>query len=393
VTTSAFPSVRAWRAIARLLKLSPGLRVEPSDTPRMDRLTILLPVLNESRRIVPCLQSLIAQPAEAAEILVVDGGSTDGTPQIVERYHVLDERVRLIDASPVDPRWTGKAWGLNVGLQASDAHSDWILCVDADVRASPRLVRSLLNHATRTGVKSFSLATKQRLAGLADALIHPAMLTTLIYRFGSPGRSTRNVHRALANGQCFISRRETLLRTAAFFAARASLCEDITIVRRLAECGEAIGFYESEGLVDVSMYSDWRETWVNWPRSLPMRDQYFGWREWLGLCKVFLLQALPLPVFLFSAFFGRLSWLVLLTGTLVLLRLGILAGTARAYQPRPWTFWLSPLCDLPVALKLFASAFARKHVWRGRVYMRRAGGGFECVEHPEDESKERGENP
>ncbi|MGE5302473.1 MAG: glycosyltransferase [Alphaproteobacteria bacterium] len=381
MTTWAFPIVRAWRAITRSLKLSPGVRVEPSDTPRTGRLTILLPVLNESRRISPCLQSLITQPEEAAEILVVDGGSTDDTPQIVKRYHTIDERVRLIDASPVDPSWTGKAWGLNVGLEASDAHSEWILCVDADVRASPQLVRSLLNHATRTGVNSFSLATTQRLAGLADALIHPAMLTTLIYRFGSPGKATRSVHRVVANGQCFISRRETLLKTGAFFAARASLCEDITIARRLAECGEAVGFYESDRLVAVSMYSDWRETWANWPRSLPMRDQYFGWREWLGLCKVLFFQALPLPAFLLSTFFGRLSWLTFAAGTLALFRLGILAGTARAYQPRPWTFWLSPLCDLPVAWKLFASAFAREHVWRGRVYVRRAGGGFEFTGH------------
>jgi dolichol-phosphate mannosyltransferase len=241
-----------------------------------------------------------------------------------------------------------------------------------------------LAHAERTGVPTFSVATRQRLSGKIEGLIHSALLTTLIYRFGAPGKATRNRHKAQANGQCFISRRATLLRTEAFRAAQASLCEDITIVRRLAECGEAIGFYESDGLVEVSMYNNWRETWANWPRSLPMRDQYFGWREWLGLCKVFLFQALPLPVFLFSTFFGRLSWAVFLTGTLALLRLGILVGTARAYQPRPWTFWLSPLCDLPVALKLFASAFARKHVWRGRVYVRRAGGVFEFVEHPSE---------
>jgi hypothetical protein len=37
------------------------------------------------------------------------------------------------------------------------------------------------------------------------------------------------------------------------------------------------------------------------------------------------------------------------------------------------------LLDLPVALKLFASALARRHEWRGRIYLRRAGGGFEPV--------------
>jgi len=358
-------------------------RIETSNTPRAERVSVILPVLNEAKRIETCLDGLILQPEEVAEILVVDGGSSDGTQAIVDRYRLRDIRVTLVDASPVDKHWTGKAWGLNFGLQRSNARSQWILCVDADVRVSPMLVRSLLAHAERTGVATFSVATLQHLSGRVEGLIHPALLTTLIYRFGAPGKATRNRHKVQANGQCFISRRETLLKTDAFRAAQSSLCEDITVVRRLAAGGETIGFYESDGLVDVSMYSDWRETWANWPRSLPMRDQYFGWREWLGLCKVFLFQALPLPVFLFSTFFGHLSWPVRLTGILALLRLGILVGTARAYQPRPWTFWLSPLCDLPVALKLFASAFARKHVWRGRVYVRRAGGGFEFVGHPQ----------
>ncbi len=82
----------------------------------------------------------------------------------------------------------------------------------------------------------------------AEALLHPSLLTTLVYRFGIPGKVTRNRHQVLANGQCFISPRETLLKTDAFRAAQLSLCEDVTIARRLAECGEAIGFYESDGL-------------------------------------------------------------------------------------------------------------------------------------------------
>jgi dolichol-phosphate mannosyltransferase len=368
------------RAIARLLNLPARARVEVSETPRPDRATIILPVLNESPRISACLDSLIAQPREAAEILVVDGGSTDGTQEIVKRYQARDERLRLIDASPVDPTWTGKAWGLHIGLQASDENSQWILCVDADVRASPQLMRSLLAHATRTGVETFSLATTQRLSGAAEALIHPALLTTLIYRFGGPGRATKNIHKAVANGQCFISRRETLLRTKAFEAARSSLCEDITIVRRLAECGEAVGFYEAQGLIEVRMYDNWRETWRNWPRSLPMRDQYFGWREWLGLLKILIFQALPLPVFVLCVIAGGRPWLTIATGALGTLRLGILAGAAHAYKPRPWSYWLSPLLDLPAALKLIASALARRHVWRGKIYTRRAAGSFELVD-------------
>jgi dolichol-phosphate mannosyltransferase len=51
---------------------------------------------------------------------------------------------------------------------------------------------------------------------------------------------------------------------------------------------------------------------------------------------------------------------------LLMVRLGVLVGTARAYPRRPWTYWLSPLVDLPVAVQLWRSALRRRHVWRGR---------------------------
>jgi dolichol-phosphate mannosyltransferase len=354
-------------------------RIAACDEPQTGRVGILLPVLDEAERIESCLRGLVQQPGEVCEILVIDGGSRDRTPAIVRQYSQRDSRVRWLDASPVDPRWTGKSWGLNFGLLHSSLECEWTLCVDADIEVSPLLVRSLLAHARRTGVSTFSVATRQRLSGIAEGFIHPALLTTLVYRFGAPGRATRNLHRVQANGQCFISRRETLIRTEAFAWAQASLCEDITIARRLAECGEIVGFYEAGALVEVSMYRHWRETWHNWPRSLPMRDQYFGWREMIGLLGVLFLQALPLPAFILAWIFAAPFWFLTLAAVLLLMRVGVLCGTARAYAKRPWSYWLSPLWDLPAALRVIQSALARRHTWRGRSYIRGKGGKFEPV--------------
>lgn len=348
---------------------------QPSD----ERVAIILPVLNEAERIGRCLDGLISQTEEVKEILVVDGGSTDRTRDIVATYKAKDGRIRWLDASPVDRRWTGKAWNLHFGLQQSSPACAWILCVDADVHAEPLLTRSLLAHSERSDIRTFSIATTQRLTGAIDGLLHPAMLTTLVYRFGAPGRATVNPHKVQANGQCFLSRRAILIESGALTAARASLCEDITIVRRLAEYGEPIGFYEAEGLIEVLMYENWREIWNNWPRSLPMRDQYFGWPEALGLIKIVILQALPLIVFILGWMTSAPSWLLILAGILLSVRLGILFGTARAYPDRPWTYWLSPLFDLPVVLRVWQMALRREHRWRGRTYMRQPDGTFELA--------------
>lgn len=352
--------------------------IQPDPSSTTERISVILPVLNEASRIEVCLEGLIVQGEEVGEILVVDGGSTDETRAIVERYRQKDPRVRLLHASPIDAHWTGKAWGLHLGLDRSNPSCSWILCIDADVRSGPLLSRSLLAHAIKSGVATLSVAARQRLSGRLEALIHPPMLTTLVYRFGSPGKVTQDIHKVQANGQCFLSRREVLLRTRALDAARSSLCEDITIVRRLAECGERVGFYEAEaGLIDVRMYRHWRETWANWPRSLPMRDQYFGLHEAAGLMGILLFQASPLPLFVFGIVMGAPFWLKLIAGFLLAMRIGVLIGIARAYPGRPWTFWLSPLCDLPVVLRIIQFALRRCHSWRGRTYVRRKGGVFE----------------
>lgn len=354
----------------------PKRRIETCDWPSAAQASIILPVLNEAGRIGRCLESLIAQPEEVSEILVVDGGSSDGTQKIAADYRSLDTRVRLIDASPVDPCWTGKAWGLQFGLKESDPQSNWILTVDADLSVSPKLVRSLLAHAGNTGVTTFSVATHQDLSGKLDALIHPPMLTTLIYRYGSPGRAHRNLHRVQANGQCFLSRRQLLVDSNAFGAAKNSLCEDITIVRRLAEYGATVGFYECNGLAKVTMYNNWRETWNNWPRSLPMRDQYFGWREIVGLVGILLFQALPLPTLVLGIIFGAPLFLLIFAIFLLLMRIGVLLGVARAYPKKPWTYWLSPIADLPVVTRIIQFALRKRHNWRGRTYVRLKGGKF-----------------
>src|SRR5690606_18425218 len=97
-----------------------GVRVERSDESPFgdDTVTILIPVLNEVGRLGPCLDGAVAQGPEVAEILVIDGGSTDGTQDLVRRHAERDERVRLIDTSPVPEDVNGKAHGLQAGLEA-----------------------------------------------------------------------------------------------------------------------------------------------------------------------------------------------------------------------------------------------------------------------------------
>jgi len=66
----------------------------PKDGPLV---SVVMPVKNEGAYIQRALESLIAQtyPSSKIEILVVDGGSTDATCSIVQRFTAQDSRIRL----------------------------------------------------------------------------------------------------------------------------------------------------------------------------------------------------------------------------------------------------------------------------------------------------------
>ncbi|GAC1310571.1 MAG: glycosyltransferase family 2 protein [Vulcanimicrobiaceae bacterium] len=330
----------------------------------------IVPVLDECERLGPCLEGLIAAPDALREILVVDGGSTDGTQALVRGYAAREPRIRLIDASPVPGGWNGKAWNLARGLAASDPEATWILTLDADVRPSADLVPSLLAHARAQRLDAFSAAPRLVLSGPLESAIHPAFLATLVYRFGLPGTIATRERDVQANGQCFIVRRALALASDAFAAARTSHCDDVTIARALVRAGARLGFYEGATLSTVAMYASARACWQNWPRSLPLRDDS---TSPLGLAcdlaTVVFVQALPLFAVLATlATRGSTTSLLFRTNlALALARLGVLAGTRRAYATVPPTYWLAALTDLPCALRLVQSTFARRQTWRGRT--------------------------
>jgi dolichol-phosphate mannosyltransferase len=363
----------AARVVLRMIRSANGttIRADPRAWHPAGSISVVVPVLNEYARLGSCLDKLIACGPEVREILVVDGGSTDGTHKIIASFAQTDARVRGIDAAPTPAGWNGKAWNLECGLLAASPDSTWIATIDADVRPRAALLGAMVDHAERCNVPALSVATTQELADLGSGVIHPAMLATLVYRYGLPGNASANPAAVQANGQCFLGRRDVLIATNAFARARASVCEDVTVARILARAGHRVGFYEAGDLVVVRMHETWRETWENWPRSLTLRDGLAPRDTVIGLAEVVFVQALPLAMVLLLAIVGHhspartLAFDVSLA--LVLMRIGVMAGTRRAYRNPAWSYWLSIVADLPVAAALITSALRRHHTWRGRA--------------------------
>ncbi len=101
--------------------------------------TIVIPALNEERSISSCLDSILAQTHTSLEVLVLDGGSTDRTGDVVREYISRDPRVRLIN----NPGRTQPA-AMNLGLAASSG--TYLVRIDAHATVAPTYIASAVRH-------------------------------------------------------------------------------------------------------------------------------------------------------------------------------------------------------------------------------------------------------
>lgn len=89
--------------------------------------SLVIPVRDEERSLDALLATIEAQSHPPAEIIIVDGGSTDRTAALLRDASEKDRRIRVIEAGPASP---GR--GRNIGIAA--ASNEWIALTDAGIR-------------------------------------------------------------------------------------------------------------------------------------------------------------------------------------------------------------------------------------------------------------------
>lgn len=359
----------------------PPLQPQKATLAQLGAVSVVVPTLNEAQRISPCLEGLTRQGYELREVLVVDSRSTDGTPDVVAAYQRQDPRLRLLTDDPLPAGWVGRPWALDYGFRHSSPASRWILGIDADTQPQPGLVAALVQAMEQENYDLVSLAPRFILKTAGEMWLQPALLLTLVYRFGPAGASSPVPQRVMANGQCFMVRRSLLEQLDGYSSARASFCDDVTLARYAAAQGAKVGFWDGSQLLKVRMYEGVAETWTEWGRSLDLKDASTPAQVWWDVAFLALVQGLPwllTPILLGLKLGGMGEWslalqlLLIINGALLGARLGMQAAISTTYDlsgaSGRWAFWLSPLADLAAVYRIALSSWRRPTQWRGRQY-------------------------
>jgi rSAM/selenodomain-associated transferase 2 len=143
---------------------------------RSGPISIIVPVLNEAATIERFLKRL-SERTKRAELIVVDGGSSDGTFELAQRH--CD---RCLRASP------GRAVQMNAGARTASSDTFWFLHADCEVPADclEQISDALPSPQVVGGFFRIRIPNKRLVYRLTDSFAHYAGLL-LRMRFGDHG--------------------------------------------------------------------------------------------------------------------------------------------------------------------------------------------------------------
>ena len=348
-------------------------------------ISIIVPTRNEARNIQRCIEGLQSQTYSNLEIIVVDDGSTDATPEILEQLQAAVQdtpqrgaspTITILTGSELPTGWAGKPHALHQGYQAS--RGEWLCFIDADTFANPELISSTYQAAMNLQADMLSILTYQELGGFWEKVILPLVFTAL--SVGFPAQRVNDPHKpdAIANGQFILIRRSVYEAVGGHEAVRDQIAEDKAMAGLVKGAGFHLILGDGRDLARTRMYTSLTEIWEGWVKNIYLGMQDRLWLLLLGAIIGFA-AALALPLWTIFSF----TWAVLGGGWIadlvvvesLALWSYLLYKRSLVNRAMGISFWYAltlPLGALIFTAMMLTSAYrvySGKGVsWRGRTY-------------------------
>ena len=211
--------------------------------------SVVIAARNEEEDLAATLDALLGQDIELPEVVVVDGGSSDGTAAVAR---ARAPRVRLIEEPPLPEGWVGKSWACWTGAQAT--RGDWVLFLDADVRLHPAAVSTVLNWARRERADLASIGTQIEMGSVWERVVMPFYVQMVLTHFRSPHVNRARSSAAMANGQFLLVRRDAYEAVGGHASIREQIVEDVALAERFRAAGRTLRLAYGPSLARTRMY-------------------------------------------------------------------------------------------------------------------------------------------
>lgn len=141
--------------------------------------SIIVPAYNVGKYIEECVRSIMNQSYKQIEIIVVDDGSPDDTPIIIDKLAAIDKRI-----IPIHQQNTGVSAARNAGIKASTG--EYLVFVDGDDYIAPDFVEYMLRLVEITGgelclsLNCFTAANEKQMRNDSIEILDPIKATALL---------------------------------------------------------------------------------------------------------------------------------------------------------------------------------------------------------------------
>lgn len=220
----------------------------PSEPAAWPTVVAICPARNEAAVIAPAILSLLSQDYPGRfHVILVDDSSEDGTAEVAAASadaRDKADRLDIVRAPAPPPGWAGKLWALQRGIEAaraSEPEAPWLWFSDADIVASPTILRRLVAKARRDDLDLASLMVELSCRSFWERLLIPPFVFFFrkLYPFARVN-DPRNPTAAAAGG-CMLVRREALERAGGIERVRGALIDDCTLAGLIKREGRAEG--------------------------------------------------------------------------------------------------------------------------------------------------------
>lgn len=318
--------------------------------------SLLVPCRNEAENATELVASLGVLDHPNFEVIFIDDNSTDGTGDLLRQAIASSAYMKVISAAQLPDGWMGKPWALSQGLD--QANYEYIVTVDADVRLEPHALSAMDAVLQKTGSDFLSPYPAQEVVALSERLIQPLLqwtwMTTVPLRLAM--RSARP-SLAVANGQFFFIRKDSLVASGGFTAIQSSVLDDIDLARELIRAGYKGGVCDGSMIASTRMYSSFEEIRAGYGKSMSR-----------GFGGVFgsLVLALVMAVSGILPFIGSIAGSAIATASLLMV---IASRLVSAISSRSLLIdaLLHPISALLfIYLLIYSNLFHSKITWKGR---------------------------
>lgn len=284
---------------------------QPSTT-----VTVLVPARNESRNIVDCLRSLVAQdfPAHLLQIIVIDDASEDDTAKKVMGMAENYPFIQCLQLEPQASLQSHKKRAIEKGIDA--ATGELIVCTDADCTMGPHWLSALVFAKEQYGLQFVAAPVRYQAGNSLLPVFQTLDFTTLQ---GITGASVSQKFHSMCNGANIAYSKAAFVEVGGFSGIdQLPTGDDMLLMHKIFKrYPNGVKWLKSkDAIVTTQPCTSWRAFFQQRIRWASKAAYYDDKRIFYALLLVYLFNVM-LPVMAVAGFWVPGAWGWLLTALII----------------------------------------------------------------------------